>query len=85
MARKPRQESGTGVYHVMMRGINRQNIFEEESDCARFLETPAECSTKEPSPCVCSFSVYNLFGTYQTSGYAYKPMGLYIAQAKYAK
>jgi hypothetical protein len=32
-----------------------------------------------------SFSVYNLFGTYQTSGYAYKPMGLYIAQAKYAK
>jgi hypothetical protein len=52
MARKPRQESGTGVYHVMMRGINRQNTFEEKSDCARFLETPAECGTKEPSPCV---------------------------------
>jgi hypothetical protein len=51
MARKPGQESGTGVYRVMMRGINRQNIFEEKSDCARFLETPAECSTKGPSPC----------------------------------
>ncbi|MDR2296275.1 MAG: hypothetical protein LBD95_05700 [Clostridiales Family XIII bacterium] len=52
MTRKPRKESGTGVYHVMMRGINRRNIFEEKSDCARFLETPAECDTKEPSPCV---------------------------------
>jgi hypothetical protein len=52
MARKPRKESGTGVYRVMMRGINRQNIFEEKSDCARFLEIPAECGTKEPSPCV---------------------------------
>jgi hypothetical protein len=52
MARKPRKESGTGVHHVMMRGINRQNIFKEKSDCARFLETPSECGTKEPSPCV---------------------------------
>lgn len=29
MPRKSRIQSGTGVYHVMMRGINRQRIFEE--------------------------------------------------------
>jgi len=28
MPRKAREESPTGIYHVMMRGINRQSIFE---------------------------------------------------------
>ena len=28
MPRKARIESGTGIFHVMMRGINHQNIFE---------------------------------------------------------
>ncbi len=32
MARKPREKSSTGIYHVMVRGINRQNIFECEED-----------------------------------------------------
>ena len=32
MARHSRQPSGTGIYHVMMRGINYQNIFEEHED-----------------------------------------------------
>ncbi len=32
MPRQQRQSSGTGVYHVMMRGINHQNIFEDEED-----------------------------------------------------
>jgi hypothetical protein len=32
MARQAREVSGTGIYHVMMRGINRQNIFEDEED-----------------------------------------------------
>jgi hypothetical protein len=26
------REQGTGIYHVMMRGINHQNIFEEQED-----------------------------------------------------
>ena len=30
MPRQARQASGTGIYHVMMRGINHQNIFEDE-------------------------------------------------------
>ena len=32
MPRQARQASGTGIYHVMMRGINHQNIFEEPED-----------------------------------------------------
>ena len=32
MARPIREKSGTGVYHVMLRGINRQDIFEDEED-----------------------------------------------------
>ena len=32
MARQIRQMSGTGIYHVMLRGINRQDIFEDEED-----------------------------------------------------
>ena len=38
MARIPRIVSGTGIYHVMMRGINRQNIFEDTDDYVRFRE-----------------------------------------------
>ncbi len=32
MPRQARESSGTGIYHVMMRGINHQNIFEEQED-----------------------------------------------------
>jgi REP element-mobilizing transposase RayT len=32
MARRLREKSGTGIYHVMLRGINRQDIFEDEED-----------------------------------------------------
>ena len=32
MARPIREKSGTGVYHVMLRGINRQDIFEDEEE-----------------------------------------------------
>ena len=39
MPRQARQASGTGIYHVMMRGINHQNIFEEQEDYYQFLTT----------------------------------------------
>ena len=32
MPRKPRESSGTGIYHVMLRGINRQDIFDDTED-----------------------------------------------------
>jgi len=30
MARQIRKNGGTGIYHVMLRGINRQDIFEDD-------------------------------------------------------
>lgn len=32
MARQIRKKSGTGIHHVMLRGINRQDIFENDDD-----------------------------------------------------
>lgn len=37
MPRQTRQTSGTGIYHVMLRGINHQDIFEERKDYWKFL------------------------------------------------
>ena len=39
MARRAREKSETGFYHVMIRGIGKQIIFEEDSDYRRFLST----------------------------------------------
>lgn len=41
MARQARQQCESGVYHVVLRGINRQDIFYDEEDYQRFLETLA--------------------------------------------
>ena len=41
MPRQARKKSESGIYHVMLRGINRQTIFEDEEDCNVFLETIA--------------------------------------------
>ncbi len=37
MPRKNREKSVTGIYHVMLRGINRQDIFEDDEDYRRFM------------------------------------------------
>ena len=42
MPRSARKESGCGIYHVMMRGINRQDIFEDDEDCRRFMDILAD-------------------------------------------
>jgi putative transposase len=39
LPRLARTKSCTGIYHVMLRGINRQTIFEEDEDKRKFLET----------------------------------------------
>lgn len=39
MSRKARQKSNTGIYHVIIRGVNRKEIFHDEIDHLRFLET----------------------------------------------
>ena len=37
MPRQARTKSEFGIYPVMMRGINRQNIFDDEEDYNRFI------------------------------------------------
>ena len=39
MPRQARTASGTGIFHVMVRGINHQNIFEEAEDYYQFINT----------------------------------------------
>lgn len=39
MARCARKKSASGIYHIMLRGINRQDIFLDEEDRCHFLET----------------------------------------------
>ncbi len=38
MPRKAREISSTSIYHVMLRGINRQDIFEESEDYWQFIK-----------------------------------------------
>ena len=39
MPRRARRKSKTGVYHIMLRGVNKQVIFEDSEDYERFRET----------------------------------------------
>lgn len=39
MPRQPRVVAESGIYHVMLRGVNRDVIFLEDDDCDRFLES----------------------------------------------
>lgn len=43
MARKAREKSNTGVYHIMMRGTGRQEIFFDDEDNMRFLDRLNTC------------------------------------------
>ena len=39
MPRTAREKSGTGIYHMILRGINRQTIFVDDEDAAKFIYT----------------------------------------------
>jgi REP element-mobilizing transposase RayT len=39
LARQARKKSASGIYHIMMRGINRQKIFEDQDDYTKFIQT----------------------------------------------
>jgi REP element-mobilizing transposase RayT len=39
LPRAAREKSSTGIYHIMLRGINKQDIFNDDEDRERFLET----------------------------------------------
>lgn len=49
MPRKARERSKTGIYHIVVRGINKQEIFHDEEDIIRYLETLKK--VKEISGC----------------------------------
>ena len=59
MPRQPRVTSGTEIYHVMMRGINHQNIFEEPKDYYQQYDD-------EGNPCGtnCIYYAYCLMSNY---------------------
>ena len=38
MPRQERLQSATGIYHVMLRGINKQDIFEDDEDYIKLLK-----------------------------------------------
>lgn len=65
MPRKLRDTSSTGVYHVMLRGNNKQSIFETSDDYVRFLllldqkRHPMD-SDHSPMPPCCVFYAYCL-------------------------
>jgi hypothetical protein len=50
MPRGARKKSESGIYHIMIRGINRQTIFEDEEDSDIFLETIEKCEMSKPRP-----------------------------------
>lgn len=52
MSQKPRECSALGIYHVMLRGVNRQQIFYDEKDYLKFIELLKRF--KE----VCGYSIY---------------------------
>ncbi len=43
MARNARVLSKSGIYHVVMQGVDHHRIFEDEEDDCRFLEILAQC------------------------------------------
>ena len=43
MPRQARKKSESGIYHVMLRGINQQQIFEDSEDCDKFIQILQEC------------------------------------------
>lgn len=53
MPRLARERSNSGIYHVMVRGINRQNLFEDDEDYHRLIQTIGFYK---------SISNYNLYG-----------------------
>ena len=52
MARQARKKSESGIYHIMLRGINRQQIFEDSEDCYKFLAILTEYKG------VCKYRLY---------------------------
>ena len=65
MPRHAREQSGTGIYHVMLRGVNRQSIFEDDEDNIRFISLLRDLVERfddsgQPLPALCTVNAYCL-------------------------
>lgn len=65
MTRPQRQKSITGIYHVMLRGVNKQIIFEESGDYHYFIRLLSQSVSPtdelgKPLPSRCSIFAYCL-------------------------
>jgi len=52
MPRKARQKSNTGIYHIIIRGINRQDIFHDDEDKGVYLDRLSKYKAD------CGFEIY---------------------------
>lgn len=52
MPRNAREKAESGIFHVMLRGIDRQVIFQDDEDCEKFLQSLGACQKATP------FSIY---------------------------
>lgn len=66
MPRTARRKSSTGIYHVLVRGVNQQRIFEDEADYAAYLLTLGRVKRENPfvlyAYCLMSNHVHLLLG-----------------------
>lgn len=46
MARQAREKSESGIYNVMLRGINKEQIFKDEEDFKKFIQVLKDCKEK---------------------------------------
>jgi len=47
MSRNARQKSESGIYHIIVRGVNRQDIFHDDEDMQKYLETIARMKKED--------------------------------------
>ena len=52
MPRQARKLAESGIYHIMLRGIDRQQIFEDAQDCHTFLQIVQKCRA------ICGYQLY---------------------------
>lgn len=52
MPRAARKLSQTGIYHIMLRGANGQQIFKDSADNEKFLQVLSDCKA------ICKFQLY---------------------------
>ena len=60
MPRRARKIAESGIYHIMLRGIDRQQIFEDREDYEYFLQIVQECRKQ----CIFQLYAYCLMGNH---------------------